>query len=186
MKLGLRELIFVAVMLGLLGASYFVVFTKQNAKRLDKEDRRDAKQRALLELDTASASVRDVDKKIEELQKAVVYFESRLPQAKEMDKVLKEVWQLADSNGLRTQTVKTPRSQKMNGYSEQTVELNLAGEFTGFYEFLLKLEQLPRLTKVTKMNLTKITDKDGEMQASIVMSIYFEPDTEGAVSTVGQ
>jgi Tfp pilus assembly protein PilO len=184
MKLGLRELIFVAVMLGLLGASYFVVFNKQTAKRLEKEDRRDAKLKALDELSAASTTVRDVDRKIQELQKAVVYFESRLPQAKEMDKVLKEIWQLADSNGLRTQTVKTPRSQRMNGYSEQTVELNLAGEFTGFYEFMLKLEQLPRLTKVTKMSLTKITDKDGEMQASIVMSVYFEPETEGAVSTV--
>src|SRR4051812_40886212 len=88
MKLGLRELIFVAAMLGLLGASYFVVFNKQTAKRLDKEDRRDAKLKALDELSTASATVRDVDRKIDELQKAVVYFESRLPQAKEMDKVL--------------------------------------------------------------------------------------------------
>jgi len=182
MKLGLRELIFVAVMLGLLGASYFVVFTKQNAKRAEKEERRDSKQKALDELDTATATVRDVDRKIAELQKAVNYFESRLPQAKEMDKVLKEIWQLADSNGLHTQTVKTPRSQRMNGYSEQTVELNLSGEFTGFYTFMLKLEQLPRLTRVTKMNLTKIVDKDGEMQATIVMSVFFEPETEGQVT----
>ena len=102
-----------------------------------------------------------------------------------MDKVLKEIWQLADANGLRTQTVKTPRSQKMTGYSEQTLELNLAGDFKGFYEFMLQLEKLPRLTKVTKMNLTKITDKDkdGEMQASMTMSIYFEPDTGVAVSS---
>ena len=182
MKLGLREVIFAAVMLGMLGASYFVVFTKQDAKRKAKEEQRDVKQRALLDLDTASASVRDVEKKIKELQNAVTYFESRLPQVKEMDKVLKEVWQLADQNGLRTQTVKTPRSQRMNGYSEQTVELNLSGEFTGFYEFLLKLEQLPRLTRVTKMNLTKITDKDGEMQASVIMSIFFEPETEGSIT----
>ena len=91
---------------------------------------------------------------------------------------------LAKAAGLRTQTVKTPKSQKLAGYSEQTLELNLAGDFPGFYEFLLQLEKLPRLTRVSKMNLTKITDKDGEMQASLTMSIYFEPDTDGAVAGV--
>lgn len=184
MKLGLRELVFIGVMLGILGASYFVGFHKQDVKRQAKLDRRDNMLRALGDLDQATASVKDVDRKIVDLQKAVTYFETRLPQAKEMDKVLKEIWQLAEQNGLRTQTIKTPKSQKMNGYSEQTVELNLSGEFKpGFYEFMLKLEQLPRLTRVTKMNLTKIQEKDGEMQASLTMSIFFEPETEAAVAS---
>jgi Tfp pilus assembly protein PilO len=183
MKLGLRELIFVVVMLGLLAASYFVGFHKQDLKRQAKIEQRDAKLRALGDLDQASGS-QDVDRKIADLQKAIGYFESRLPKAKEMDKVLKEVWQLAEQNGLRTQTIKTPKSQRMNGYSEQTVELNLSGEFKpGFYGFMLKLEQLPRLTRVTKMNLTKIQEKDGEMQASLTMSIFFEPETEAVATT---
>jgi Tfp pilus assembly protein PilO len=184
MKLGLRELLFCAAMLGLLAASYFLVFTKQDAKRRAKAGERDGMLAALHDLDRAKASVNDVDRKIKELQAATSYFESKLPQAKEMDKVLKEIWQLADANGLRTQTVKTPKSQKLAGYSEQTLELNLAGDFPGFYEFMLQLEKLPRLTRVSKMNLTKITDKDGEMQAALTMSIYFEPDTDGAVAGV--
>jgi Tfp pilus assembly protein PilO len=184
MKLGLRELVFIAAMLGILGASYFVGFNRQNLKRQAKIEQRDAKLRGLSELDQTSVAGKDMDKKVGELQKAITYFESRLPQAKEMDKVLKEIWQLAEQNGLRTQTIKTPKSQRMNGYSEQTVELNLSGEFKpGFYEFMLKLEQLPRLTRVTKMNLTKIQEKDGEMQASLTMSIFFEPDTEGPVAS---
>lgn len=183
MKLGLRELAFVVLMVGLLAASYFMVFTKQAAKRQSKVEQRDAKRAALHELDRATASVHDVDRKIKELQEATSFFESKLPQAKEMDKVLREIWQLADANGLRTQTVKTPRSVKMAGYSEQMLELNLAGDFKGFYEFMLQLERLPRLTKVTKMNLTKITDKDGEMQASLTMSIFFEPETGTMVSS---
>lgn len=183
MKLGIREIIFVCAMLGLLAASYFLVFTKQDMKRADKIQQRDAKRTALHELDRATASVHDVDKKIKDLQAATAFFESKLPQVKEMDKVLKEIWQLADANGLRTQTVKTPRSQKMTGYSEQMLELDLSGDFKGFYEFMLQLEKLPRLTKITKMHLNKITDKDGEMQASLTMSIYFEPETGTAVSS---
>lgn len=186
MKLGIRELAFLVAMVGLLAASYFVVFTKQDAKRRAKVEQRDTKLAALGEMDRASAGVQDVDKKIHDLQKAIDYFESRLPQAKEMDKVLAEVWQLTESNGLRTQTVRTPASQRMNGVREQTVELNLAGDFSGFYEFMLKLEQLPRLTRVTKMNLTKITDKDGEMQAAMTMSIFFEPDNAETATAAAQ
>ena len=177
MKLGLRELIFVGVMLGLLTASYFLVFTKQDAKRRARVEQLEQKRTALHELDHATASVHDVDAKVRELQDATAFFESKLPEAKEMDKVLKEIWQLADANGLRTNTVKTPRSQKMSGYSEQTMDLSLAGNFTGFYEFMLQLEQLPRLTRVTRMQLNKITDKDGEMEATLTMSIFFDPVT---------
>lgn len=184
MKLGIRQLCFVAVMIGLLAAAYFLVFTKQDVKRRARMEQLEQKQVALHDLDRATASVHDVDRKIKELQDATAFFESKLPQAKEMDKVLKEIWQLADANGLRTQTVKTPKSQKMSGYSEQTLELMLSGNFNGFYEFMLQLENLPRLTRVSKMNLTKITDKDGEMQASLTMSIFFEPDTDGVASAV--
>ena len=65
----------------------------------------------------------------------------------------------------------------MHGYSEQPIEMSLSGDFNGFYEFLLQLEKLRRLTRVTQMDLTKITDRDGEMQAQMTLSIFFEPET---------
>jgi len=60
--------------------------------------------------------------------------------------------------------------------------MNLSGDFNGYYSFLLQLEKLPRITRVTQMNLQKISDRDGEMQAQMTLSIFFEPDTGGAVA----
>jgi Tfp pilus assembly protein PilO len=185
MKPGFRVLVFAMVMVGLLVGSYFFVFVKHDKKKRDKQEAVDNKVKALADLEKATATVKDVDRKIAELQKATEFFESKLPQAKEMDKVLREVWQLAEGNGLKTKTVRTVKAKKMSGYSEQPIEMSLSGDFRGFYEFMLQLEKLPRLTKVTHMNLSKITDKDGDMQAQLTLSIFFEPEMEtGAQATV--
>jgi Tfp pilus assembly protein PilO len=182
MKPGIRVLLFAFVMVGLLVGSYFFVFLKHDQKKQAKQAQVESKLKALADLEKATSNVKDVDRKIEELQKATAFFESKLPQGKDMDKVLKEVWQLAESTGLKTKTVRTAKAKKMHGYSEQPIDMALSGDFHGFYEFMLRLEKLPRLTKVTQLNLSKIADKDGDMQAQLTLSIFFEPDTEAQAS----
>ena len=54
--------------------------------------------------------------------------------------------------------------------------MSLCGDFSGFYEFVLQLEKLPRLTRITQMNLSKIHNHDGDMEAKLTLSIFFEPD----------
>ena len=94
-----------------------------------------------------------------------------------MDKVLTEVSQMADANSLQSNTVKSLKTERGRSYSEQSIQMSLSGDFNGFYSFLLQLEKLPRITRVTNMSLQKISERDGEMTASLTMSIFFEPDT---------
>jgi len=180
MKFGVREIIFVGAMLGLLACSYFLVFNKVNARRLAIEADIARKQKALADLDKATVGVADVDKKISELGQAIEFFESKLPQEKEMDKILKEVWQMAEANNLTTKTIKTLKSRRSTSYSEQPIEMSLSGAFEGYYAFVLQLEQLPRLTRVTRMDLKKMNEHDGAMEASLTLSIFFEPETGSA------
>src|SRR5688572_23829912 len=184
MKPGIRVLLFAMVMIGLLVGSYFFVFLKHDEKKRDKQDQVNKKLKALSDLERATANVKDVDIKIAELKKATEFFESKLPQAKEMDKVLKEVWELAERNGLKTKSVRTAKAKKMSGYSEQPIDMSLSGDFHGFYEFMLQLEKLPRLTKVSHLHLSKMTDKDGDMQAQLTVSIFFEPETVDAQASI--
>jgi Tfp pilus assembly protein PilO len=65
-------------------------------------------------------------------------------------------------------------------YSELPIQMSLSGDFNGFYSFLLQLEKLPRITRVTQMKLEKINDHDGEATANITLSIFFEPDQQMA------
>ena len=94
-----------------------------------------------------------------------------------MDLILKEVWQMAESNRLTTKTIRTMKSQRGSAYSELPIEMNLSGDFAGFYEFMLQLERLPRLTRVQNMTLDKINGQEGAMEAKVTLSIFFEPET---------
>src|SRR4051812_3111558 len=182
MKFGLREIIFVIVMLALLGSTNYFVFSKANKKKQDLLADIHTKQAALSNFQQATAGIEDLNNKIDELSKAITFFESKLPQEKEVDKILKEVWQMAEANQLQTKTIKTLRTERGPNYSEQPIEMSLAGDFNGFYSFLLQLEKLPRITRVTQMTLQKINDRDGEMQAQMTLSIFFEPDSGGTVA----
>jgi type IV pilus assembly protein PilO len=177
MKLGLRELVILSVMLALLGGSYFFIFNKANVKRTQMVSEIQQKQTALNNLRNATAGIEDLNRKIDELSKAIEFFESKLPQEKEIDTILKEVWQIAEANSLQTRTVKTLRSERGPNYSEQPIQMSLQGDFNGYYSFLLALEKLPRITRINEMNLQKVNDRDGEMTAQMTLSIFFEPDT---------
>ena len=180
MKLGARELIFVVVMLGLLASSYFLVFNKANAKRTTIQAEIDRKQKALADLDRARVGITDLKNKIDELQQAITFFEAKLPGSREMDKVLAQVTKLARDNGLEQRTFKSGKSPQTASYGEQEIEMTLAGDFEGFYVYLQQLERFERLTRVTKMDLTKMNERDGAMEAKVTLSIFFEPDTATA------
>ena len=180
MKFGVRELIFIAVMIGLLGSSYFLVFNKANEKRVAVQAEIDRKQKALAELEQATSGTDDLKQKIDDLQKAISIVENKLPQEREIDKVLKEVWQMAEANNLQTKTIRTMKSERAASFSEQPIEMSLAGDFEGFYVYLQQLEKLPRLTRVTKMDLNKMNNREGAMEATLTLSIFFEPDTTTA------
>jgi type IV pilus assembly protein PilO len=176
MKSGILMLVFVALILGLLGGSYYFVFKPASEKREVRKAETEKKRKELAELKRSTAGISDLEKKIREVQDAIRFFDSKLPQAKEVDKILKEVWNLADRNSLQTKTVKTQKAERSAGYSEQPIEISLSGSFEGYYSFLLQIEKLARITRIHNMKLEKITSKDGDMQAKMTLSIFFESD----------
>ncbi|MGD1278404.1 MAG: type 4a pilus biogenesis protein PilO [Tepidisphaeraceae bacterium] len=185
MRIGFRELIFSTVLLGVLGCAYFVIFQKANAHRLAVQADTDAKLQKLAELRLTTAGISDLNHKIDELQKAIDFFQSKLPQQREVDTILKEVTQLTEANGLTTKTFRTLKGDTTPNYAEQPIQMSLSGDFNGFYSFLLQLEKLPRLTRLTNMNLQKINERDGHMTAQLTVSIFFEPDQNTSSSAAG-
>ena len=175
MKTGARELIFLAVMIGLLASSYFFVFNKANQKRLALQREILTKQSALANLEQATIGIDDLNNKIDEVQKAIRVFEGKLPAEKDVEVILQEVWRMAEANALQQRMVKPLPIEKFASYCEQPIQMTFSGDFNGFYSFLLQLEKLPRITRVTQMKLEKINDHDGQMQAQMTLSIFFDP-----------
>jgi type IV pilus assembly protein PilO len=183
MKLGIREILFFIVMLAVLGSAYFFVFSKANDKRKALEADTLAKQRDLDNLHNATSGINDRNHKIAELESAIKFFDGKLPPQRDVDTILQQVAQTSEAAGLATQTVKPSKSETTAHYSEEPIELSLTGSFEGFYQFLLDLEKLPRLTRVTQMKLSKIDERKGQMTAHLTLSIYFVPDTSSGGAT---
>ena len=176
MKLGIRELVFFLVLLGLLGSAYWFGFKRMDTRRESLEASIKVKQTALGDLRRSTAGIEDVEQKLKQLSEAIRFFESKLPQERELETILDQVWKIAQRHNLTTRSVKTLRTERNPSYSEQQLQIGLSGNFEGYYAFLLEFEKLPRITRITKMNLQKINDTEGQMQADITLSIYFESD----------
>jgi type IV pilus assembly protein PilO len=166
---------FVLVLGGAVAAFYYlyvVPTTRQDAEQAAVIAER---RRALADLDKSTAGINDINRKIKDLQEAVRFFESKLPKEKEVETVLEQVWKMAEANSLQARTIRSGKTERTANYSLQQIDMNLSGDFNGFYLFMQQLERLPRLTRVEGMSIEKISEREGEMQAKLTLSIFFEP-----------
>ena len=181
MRFGLRELLFILVLMAMPVAAWFLVFKPTNDQIDQARAEIQAKQAKLRQLDAATAHVNDLPKEIEKLTEAIKLAEAKLPAEKEVDVILKEIWQLAAKHGLKAKSVRPDKIEKDTRYSEQPMKMVIVGDFEGFYSFMLDLEKLKRITRIPDMSLTKAkSDKEGEMEATFTLKIFFEPQTAQA------
>lgn len=179
MRFGFRELIFLIVLLGLPIAAWMFVFQPINEEIVQVREENRAKQ-AKLEKLHLNQHIEDVGREIDKLTQAIRVFEAKLPAEKEVEVILREVWQLATNRGLRPRSVRTEKPIKSPMYTELPIRMEIIGDFDGFYEFLLDLEQLDRITRVLDMELRRLSDEEGHMNAEFTLTIYFEPAEDAA------
>ena len=189
MRFGVRELIFLVVLLAVPVASWWYVFAPRNADiqlaRLEIE----VKQAKLDKLREVARRIEDIGLAIEQGREAVELVEAKLPKREQVENILENVWQLAKQNHLTLKSVKSDRPVRASLYMEQPLKVSMTGRFDGFYQFLLEIENLPRITRVPQMKLERIdnarghdnTDVDaGLMKAEFTLSIYFEPPVQSS------
>jgi Tfp pilus assembly protein PilO len=184
MRIGVREIIFIVLLMGIPMGAYLVVFRPQNQANAQMLQQIQEKQAKLQQLTEATATMGDLRQEIDALQEAVTFFESKLPSEKEIDKVLKEVWRTATTNQLITKSIRTLNQDKKgivegSGPREQPILMQLQGDYMGFYGFLQALESQPRVMQIRSMQLQKLDEgPEGHMQAKFEMCIFFERSNE--------
>jgi len=181
MKLGLREIVFIALLMCIPLGAWAFVFRPRNALNEELKRQIQHKQEKLKELNQATGTIGNLKAEIAALEEAIEFFQSKLPSEKEIDKVLEEVWQTAEENRLTTKSIRTLDSDQnsaftsMGGPREQPIAMQLDGDFMGFFAFLQALENQPRIMRISQMELQKPPrGPEGHMQAKFKMSIFFE------------
>jgi len=132
------------------------------------------RQEQLVKLERVARRINDLQGEINRLETALRFFENRLPAEREIDVVLREVWRIAEGKSLTARSVRTRPPESMPRCNSQPISLILEGTFQGFYEFLLALERLPRITKVREIQINKSALREGDVQVDLLMDIFFE------------
>ena len=74
--------------------------------------------------------------------------------------------------------MKSAKPVKAALYMEQPLEISMNGDFRKFYDFLIRLEQLPRITRVPDLKIKRLDEGDGNTKAEFTLSIYFQDSTK--------
>jgi len=184
MRFGIRELIFFVVLLLVPTVSLFYVFKPRNEEIRQALEEIEVKQARLDTLDEVTSKIDDIGLAIEQGRESIALIEAKLPSEQDVEGILEQVWTIAQDNRLIVKGVKSEKPVPAALYRELPLKMTMEGDFDGFYQFLLELENLPRIARIHEMHLERIGARGGSleelppgsMKAEFVLSIYFEPD----------
>lgn len=180
MKLGTRELLTFLIVLMIPLISFVVVFRPQNTE-IDAAMGEIAHKRDVLDrLRTETARNADLREANERIAERIEKDEARLPSSKGVDRIVRQVSGLAVDSGLAPPTLKSLKPLEAAMYRELPLEMTTSGTFKGFYEFLRRMERLPRITRIVNMEIKRGAKAatDPEIEVKFTLSIYFQDDTE--------
>jgi type IV pilus assembly protein PilO len=174
MTTNFRKMVYFILLLGLSAVGYQYMIRPANKEFAQAKTRVDTKIAQLAKFEEATAAAEDLNKQVEQLQEAVKFFESRLPPTSQIHEVLQQVTLIAQKQGLHPKTIRTLVSKDNSGYVEQPLNMELVGNFSSFYSFLLELEKLPRIMKIRELTLEKQNSDEGQISAKFIVSIFFQ------------
>jgi type IV pilus assembly protein PilO len=174
MNSGIRHLIFFALIGAMIYISWACMIKPANENLARERVRMETQRAKLQELAQAKAASEDLNASLEEMERAIREFESKLPPSSEIHTMLENVTLIAQRQGLTPKTIRALPSKNNRGYIEQPLEMEVHGNFNSYYSFLLELERLDRITKIRKMELKKKNNAEGQTEAKFVMSIFFQ------------
>ncbi|MDG2053330.1 MAG: type 4a pilus biogenesis protein PilO [Phycisphaerales bacterium] len=185
MHIGARQWIFFILLATVPLAAYFYVFEPRNSEISQIQDKLRVKQARLTRLAEMERTISDLGSMIDQGRDAIDQLELKLPSKQHVDVILAQVWTIASRNGLEPQSFKTQAERQVGSsdYREAPHRIEIEGSFDGFYQFLLELEALPRITRVHSLSIRhsggplgpRSADRDtGLINADFILSIYYE------------
>ena len=170
-----RKVVFFILLLGVAVVGYQYMIRPANKHLAEAKGRLETKLAQLAKFEKAASAAEDLTKQLEQLQDAIEFFESKLPPKSQIHEVLEQVTVIAQKQGLKPKTIKTLSKKDNSGYIEQPLKMELGGDFSSFYSFLLELEQLPRIMKIRELDLDKMKKEgEGQIAADFIVSIFFQ------------
>jgi len=178
MKMGLRGMSVLLIVVGMPVASYYLVFKPQNKEIQRARSEVEHKEALLIKLQEETARNADLVRANEEIQRSVKMIEARLPSSRGVDALVRQVSDLAGRAGLQPPAMKSAKPMPAALYMEQPIDMEVQGNFIGFFTFLAAIEKLPRITRIHDMKITGMVKEGIELKAEFTLSIYFQDESQ--------
>ena len=179
MKRSSSWLWFAGAIVTVVAGAHFLIIHPANQRRESLQREIAQKRVALANLDRSAEMFRIIDTKIDRLRcgNRPVWREVWIGPGNEQDArrplASGRIKFVADEDG------QDSRAEKRNdSFREQEIELSVTGHFSGYYQFLLQLERLPRVMRIKRMHVTKMNVPDGQVQAEMTLSVFFAPEVD--------
>lgn len=178
MNNNLRKPVFYTLLLIILCLGYKFMISSANKSLAEQKIRVSNKLAKLIEIRKVTVNAEDQSKQLGQLQEAIRFFESKLPPKSDIHKALEQLTIIAQKQGLKPKTIRTLARKNNSGYIEQPIQMELVGDFSSFYSFLLEVEQLQRIMKIRELKLKKQSITEGNISANFVVSVFFQDESE--------
>jgi Tfp pilus assembly protein PilO len=133
---------------------------------------------ARLELDQDQDRTRrlpQVELEIQRLRARVERFNKKLPKQQDLASFISDVTHISQQASLKKLAWHLDsKPRQSDQFTELPIQFTFEGDFqSGVFEFLRGTEDMPRLTRVRKLDLKASDALDGQVKAQLTMNIYF-------------
>jgi Tfp pilus assembly protein PilO len=98
----------------------------------------------------------------------------RLPPQDELPACIKEIDMLGQQSALRTFDITPGSPHRQELFNDMPVDLRFQGDYVDVVNFLRKLDEVQRLTRVRSIKMSSTHDrKSGQVEVQLSMELYF-------------
>ncbi len=185
MNITVRVLTMGGVVLGMLLASYMLVFAPVAKQIKTTREEVEHREKLLETLRQEVARNADLEQANEEIQQSVQLIEARLPSDREMAEVIRQVSDTAVQAGLNSPSIKTNKPLQAALYKEQPLEVEVMGDFRGILTFLISLEKLPRIMRIPDMKIVAQSKDEEQLKVEFTLSVYYQERKAATTASAG-
>jgi type IV pilus assembly protein PilO len=168
-----KQIFLIVLMLGIPLIAYVLIFIPAQRSFSTKRHEIEEKKIKLEQLQVTMGEFSGLDEQIASLDNVLRHFEGKLPSQMEIHKVLNKITELAEQQHLATLMFETQKAVSAAHYSEMPIKIRMQGDYQAFYQFLLDLETIPRITRITQLEIKNLDDS-GYIDAQFSLSVFFE------------
>jgi Tfp pilus assembly protein PilO len=132
--------------------------------------------RALISVsEHTTGDYQELSERLKKLSAAARDVRHRMPKTISASEFVDQASRLAETLGLNIEKVQAADPQQHETYATINVSCLLRGSYASICRFLAAVDQLPQLSKVSQLDLTRATDS-GDYPLEVTFQLYYQVD----------